>query len=196
MDVAKAFRGATAYDIIAWHRPLASGIVLASLFSVWFTFVYFHYTQVTFTARIILLLFVAGAVASVSKRAFANSNDLTTNMDSLYEKLRPTVTKAIVCLADLFTWKDPATSVKAVIASLVFAFVGNWLSDSTLALLVMIGAFSIPAGYECKKTQIDAQLRKVLALLDKYMSKIKTKRDKAPKDAVESKIDELMQKNE
>lgn len=174
-QVINAFKGATSYDIVAWHRPIVSGIVFGSIVTVWFIFVYFEYTLATFLCRAIQLLFVLGAVPMLTQRALVSASDVTANMDKVYEAIRPCTQKAVQQTFDILTWRDFNKSAKAFLVSFLIAYIGNYVNDSTLFIVVVVAVFSIPVVYEKKKPEIDAQVVKVQGLVDKYLGMLKTK---------------------
>lgn len=173
--VLKDFREATTYDILAWHRPVVSGVTLAALFTVWFIFVYYEYTLVTYVSRIVEIAFILGAVATLTQKAFVSSADVKNHMDHMYEKIRPYAMRFVEGLFGLLTWSNPVASAKVFLASFLVAYVGNWFSDSTLLLILLILAFSVPVVYEKEKPVIDAYLKKAEDFVDKYLNMLKTK---------------------
>lgn len=194
--ITEQFKGATTRDILAWHRPVASGIVAGTIFAFWFVFVFFDYTLTTYTARLMTIACIAGGAAAVTKRIPVRSpEEMSARMDRAYESLRPHVTRGVDAAVALLTWRDFATSAKFFIATIVVAFVGNWLSDTTLMLLVLVLSFSLPVVYEKKKKEIDSAVAKAQETLDKYLAMIKTKAD-AKKTQVEQQLDEMKRKNE
>lgn len=194
--VTKQFKGASTRDILAWHRPVASGVIAGSLFAFWFVYVYFHYTFTTYASRIATIAFIAGGAAAVTKRISAQSPEqVSAHMDRTYESIRPHVTKAVDAAVALMTWRDFAASAKAFVALIVLAFLGNWMSDTTLILIAMIVAFSAPVVYEKKQKEIDNAVHKAQAMADKYLAMLKTKAG-AKKNQVEEQLDEVKRKNQ
>lgn len=183
------FKGATAYDIVAWHRPIASGIVIASTLAVWFVFVHFEYTVATFLCRMIQLCFILGAASTFTKRAFVSAADCTASMDRLYERIRPITQKAVQQAFDVLTWRDFNASAKVFLTSFVVAYIGNFMSDSTLFVVVVLAAFSIPVVYEKNKAVIDDQLTKAQAMSDKYLGMLKTQGAAARAKIEEAKVE-------
>lgn len=182
-QVTAAFKGATAGDILAWRRPIASGIVLGVFLAVWFTYVYFGYTFTTFACRTLQLLFIAGGAMKLSNRALYSPTEVTARMDRVYEKVRPHVQSTVERTLKLATWSDPIVSAKFFLATFVVAFIGNWMRDTTLILLIVIALFTIPKVYEQNKQVIDEQIKKVTAILDKYLGKAKDKGAELRKNA-------------
>lgn len=194
--VLKDLKSATAYDIVAWHKPVPSGIVLTAICSIWFVFTHFEYTLTTFCSRIITLVFIAGAAAAVTKRVTVqSSSDFTASMDKVYESARPHLTKAIDGVVGVLTWRDYALSAKCFVATLITALLGNLMSDTTLILLIVVVVFTVPAGYEHKKKEVDEVLKKVQEAVDKALSMIKTKTEEK-KAAVEQQWSSAARKND
>jgi FtsH-binding integral membrane protein len=195
-QVTKQFKGATTKDILAWHRPIASGIVAGSLFAFWFVYVYFHYTFTTYICRLVTILLIVGGAAVLTKRIPMRSpEEISARMDRTYESIRPFVTKSVNAAVGLVTWRDFVASAKFFIATIVLAFLGNWMSDTTLILLALIIAFSVPVVYEKKKKEIDQAVEKAQTVMDKYLSMLKTKAS-AKKAQVEQQLDEMKNKKD
>ncbi|KPA83324.1 putative mitochondrial reticulon domain protein [Leptomonas pyrrhocoris] len=194
--VTKQFKGVTTKDILAWHRPVASGVVACSIFAFWFVYVYFQYTLTTYAARLATIAFIVGGAAALTKQVSIKSpEEVSARMDRTYESIRPHVTKCVDTAVALITWRDFAASAQFFVATIVLAFVGNWKSDSTLVFVAFLLAFSIPVVYEKKQKEIDGALRQAQAMADKYLSKIKTKAE-SKKTQVEQQLDEINRKNQ
>lgn len=190
-QITDQFKGITTKGIVTWRRPIASGTVLGAIVSVWFTFVYFDYTLVTFLSRITQLLFIAGAASTFTKKTVVSAADFTACMDKAYETIRPYTQKCAQASFAILTWRDFNTSAKVFVLSFVAAYIGNYVSDTTLFLIVVSGAFSLPVVYEKKKPEIDAQITKIQQLTDKYLGMLKTKGAEA-----QSKVDQAKHKAE
>ncbi|KAK7195418.1 reticulon domain protein, 22 kDa potentially aggravating protein (paple22) [Novymonas esmeraldas] len=194
--IVKDFKGLTAKDVVAWHRPVASGIIFASLFTVWAVFVFAEYTLTTFVSRIVSIAFIAGAAAAVTKRTLVKSpEEMSASMDRIYESVRPHVTKSVDCLVSLITWRDYKASAKFFVATFVTAFLGNWMSDTTLLLVALIISFTVPVAYEKKQKEIDHAIQKARAFIDKHLAVLKTHAE-SKKQSVEQQLDEMSRKNQ
>ncbi|GET90863.1 reticulon domain protein, 22 kDa potentially aggravating protein [Leishmania tarentolae] len=192
--IAKEFKGLTAKDVVAWHRPVASGIIFSLFFITWSIFVFAEYTLTTFVSRIVSLFLIAGAAAAVTKRTMvASPEDVTASMDRVYESLRPCVTKLVDCTISLLTWRDYAATAKFFVATLVMAVLGNWMSDTTLALVTLIVAFTAPVAYEKKQKEIEHVLQQVRVYTDKYLGMIKMQAE-SKKQSVEQQLQDMERK--
>ncbi|CCW61585.1 unnamed protein product [Phytomonas sp. EM1] len=201
------FKDATVYEIIAWHRPVASAVVLGSILSFWLLFVYWQYTILTFLCRCIQLVFLLGAAATATKSNVVYS-DLTGKMDAAYESIRPCAAKILGIFVDVVIWRDVMFSAKVFGASLVMAYIGNYICDSTFILLVTIISFSGPVLYEKNKPLIHDQLRVANRYVNQYIGVLRTKGEllkqkvrhvdanAGVKAQAESKLDELFRKNQ
>ncbi|CAJ1010692.1 putative Reticulon [Leishmania naiffi] len=192
--IAKEFKGLTAMNVLAWHRPVASGTIFASLFTLWAVFVFAEYTLTTFLSRIVTITLIVGAAAALTKRTIvASPEDVTASMDRVYECVRPSVTKAVDCIVCLLTWRDYTTSAKLFAGTFVTAFLGNWMSDTTLLLVVLLVAFTVPVAYEKKQKEIEHAMKQAQAYIDQYISMIKT-HAVSKKQTVEQKLQEMERK--
>ncbi|CAG9578492.1 reticulon domain protein, 22 kDa potentially aggravating protein (paple22) [Leishmania major strain Friedlin] len=192
--IAKEFKGLTTKDIVTWHRPIASAIIFSSFFTIWAIFVFAEYTLTTFLSRIVSILLIAGAAAAVTKRTIVTlPKDVTASMDRAYESVRPCVTKLVDSTISLFTWRDYAASAKFFMTTLVMAFLGNWMSDTTLMLVILIVAFTAPVAYEKKQNEIERAVQQVRAYADKYLGMIKTHAE-SKKSSVEQQLQDMERK--
>ncbi|KAG5472849.1 hypothetical protein LSCM4_02174 [Leishmania orientalis] len=192
--ITKEFKGLTVKDAVTWHRPVASGVIFSLLFSIWAIFVFAEYTLTTFLSRIVTILFILGAAAAVTKRTVvASPEDVTASMDRAYEFVRPYVTKSVDWMVSLVTWRDYAVSAKFFLATFVTAFLGNWMSDTTLLLVVLLVSFTAPVAYEKKQKEIECVLMKAHAYADKYLGMIKTQAS-SKKETIEQQLHELERK--
>ncbi|KAG5498018.1 hypothetical protein GH5_02815 [Leishmania sp. Ghana 2012 LV757] len=192
--ITKEFRGLTVKDAVTWHRPVASGVIFSLLFSIWAVFVFAEYTLTTFLSRIVTILFILGAAAAVTKRTVvASPEDVAASMDRAYEFVRPYVTKSVDWMVSLVTWRDYAVSAKFFLATFVTAFLGNWMSDTTLLLVVLLVSFTAPVAYEKKQKEIECVLMKAHAYADKYLGMIKTQAS-SKKQTIEQQLHELERK--
>ncbi|KAG5496707.1 hypothetical protein JIQ42_03539 [Leishmania sp. Namibia] len=192
--ITKEFKGLTVKDAVTWHRPVASGVIFSLLFSIWAIFVFAEYTLTTFLSRIVTILFILGAAAAVTKRTVvASPEDVTASMDRAYEFVRPYVTKSVDWMVSLVTWRDYAVSAKFFLATFVTAFLGNWMSDTTLLLVVLLVSFTAPVAYEKKQKEIECVLMKAHAYADKYLGMIKTQAS-SKKQAIEQQLHEMERK--
>ncbi|KPI85976.1 reticulon domain protein 22 kDa potentially aggravating protein (paple22) (PAPLE22) [Leptomonas seymouri] len=194
--VTKQFEGATVKDILAWHRPIASGLVAGTIFAFWFVYVFFQYTLTTYVSRLVTIAFIVGGAAALTKCvAIRSPEDVSARMDRTYESIRPHVAKGVDAAIALITWRNFLNSAKFFVATIVVAFLGNCMSDSTLMLVALILAFTLPVLYEKKQKEIDSAIEKVQAVVDKYLMMLKTKAD-SNKTHVEQKLDEMQRKNQ
>lgn len=194
--ITKQFTGLTAKDVVTWHRPIASGVILSSLFTIWAVFVFAQYTVTTFASRIASIIFIAGAAAAVTKRTFIRfPEDVSASMDRTYESVRPYVTKSVDAIVSIITWRDYTESAKVFVATFVTAFLGNWMSDTTLMLVVLIITFTAPVAYEKKQKEIDHAIEQVRSHVDKYLRMLKTHAETKKKE-VDHQLDEMSRKNQ
>ncbi|KAG5473242.1 hypothetical protein CUR178_03162 [Leishmania enriettii] len=192
--ITKEFKGLTVKDAVTWHRPVASGVIFSLLFSIWAIFVFAEYTLTTFLSRIVTIFFILGAAAAVTKRTVvASPEDVTASMDRAYEVVRPHVTKSVDWMVSLVTWRDYAVSAKFFLATFVTAFLGNWMSDTTLLLVVLLVSFTAPVAYEKKQKEIECVLMKAHVYADKYLGMIKTQAS-SKKQTIEQQLHEMERK--
>ncbi|KAG5472475.1 hypothetical protein LSCM1_03874 [Leishmania martiniquensis] len=192
--ITKEFRGLTVTDVVTWRRPVVSAAIFFSLFTTWAVFVFAEYTLTTFMSRIVSILFIVGAAAAVTKRTIVTSpEDVTASMDRTYEFVRPHVTRSVDCMVSLLTWRDYAVSAKFFAATFVTAFLGNWMSDTTLLLVALLLSFTAPVAYLKKQKEIECLLRRAHAYADQYLGMIKTHAF-SKKQAVEQQLNEMERK--
>lgn len=188
--VTQQFKGASAMDILAWRRPIASGAILGAILAVWFTYVFFEYTTITFLSRIAAIVIGTGGVMAFTNNLESfRSDDVVSRGDKLYEKLRPYISNGLRVIFEIFAWTNINLSARVFLATFVTAFFGNYMSDAVFILFVVILAFSMPIVYEKKKPQIDAQIKKISDLFDKYLNIAKKKGSSVKEKAVEGKTD-------
>ncbi|CBZ28934.1 reticulon domain protein, 22 kDa potentially aggravating protein (paple22) [Leishmania mexicana MHOM/GT/2001/U1103] len=192
--IAKEFTGLTLRDVVTWNRPVASSVIFCFFFTMWAIFVFAEYTLTTFVSRIVSILLIAGAAAAVTKRTIVTSpDDVTASMDRAYESVRPCVTKLVDCTISLLTWRDYVASAKFFMGTLVMAFLGNWMSDTTLMLVILIVAFTAPVAYQKKQKEIEHAMKQVRAYIDKWLGMLKT-HGEPKKASVEQQLEDMERK--
>ncbi|KAG5498756.1 hypothetical protein JKF63_03044 [Porcisia hertigi] len=176
--IVRDFKGLTTNDVVTWRRPIASGIICTSLFATWAVFVFAEYTLTTFLSRIASALFIIGGAAALTKHTFMTSpDDVSASMDRVYEAIRPYVKKSVNCAVSLLTWRDYMASAKFFAATLMTAFLGNWMSDTTLILFTLVVTFTAPLVYDRKQKEIEQAVEQVRAYANKYIGMITTQVD-------------------
>lgn len=170
-------RGMSLWDVLAWHRPKVTGVLLGSTL-LFVTFLcMMGYTVVTFVCRVLQLTLAAGLVASVTKRCTLTSDDIQRAVDCV----APRVAAALEKLHEIVMWRDTRTSAAVAVASVVVACLGNMMSDATVVVCAIVLAFSLPAVYERKKDPIDRVIAQAQVYVEKYIGKIKTSVDEVAK---------------
>ncbi|EPY28492.1 reticulon domain protein, 22 kDa potentially aggravating protein (paple22) [Strigomonas culicis] len=162
-------------EVLRWNKPIVSGIYAGSLFTFWLVFVVFEYTVTTMVARLATLSLIVGAALTFTKTLQISATDVSAHVDRVYDSVRPCVLHAVEQLINIVTWKDTMLSLKVVGGSFTVAFVGNYVSDAVLALLVLIVTFTAPLVYKLKKNEIDDLLAQVKQLADKYLAVLSAK---------------------
>ncbi|CAD2218012.1 reticulon domain protein, 22 kDa potentially aggravating protein (paple22) [Angomonas deanei] len=174
------------YDLFSWKKPAVTGAVLGFILVLWWVFVYYQYTLTTFVSRLVALALLVGAVSAVTNRTVSELSTSQESVDMLYEKVRPYFLRAAEALFNLASWKNPTLSVKVLLTTYLTAFVGNYVSDTTVILLVILAVFGIPPVYEKKKAEADQILKQVQTYTDKYIGMLTTKGKEVAKKADEA----------
>lgn len=184
------------WDVLAWRRPVLSGISMVALLALWVTFVLCRYTLTTFVSRIASLVFLVGAVGAITKRFELSPEDLSASLDRMYENLRPIMTRMADYLVHMITWRDFQASTRMFILTFVGAFVGNYMSDSTIVLFCIILAYTLPAVYERYHSEIDGAVNRVMHMTDQYvnMARGNPPAKKSMSDHVEHALHEMDRK--
>ncbi|KEG12877.1 reticulon domain protein [Trypanosoma grayi] len=172
------------WDVLAWHRPQVTGVLLGSTLSIILFYCFMEYTMVTFLCRILQVTLLVGVLLGFTKRCSFTQDDIHGAVDRFVDCATPRAVAALQHAYQLATWHDYRASGQVLGLSIVAGFLGNMLSDGTLVVMVVVLAFSLPAVYEKKKDMIDAWVAEAEAFIEKYVGTIRTK------------VDEVVKKNE
>ncbi|PBJ80868.1 reticulon domain protein [Trypanosoma cruzi cruzi] len=174
-------RGMSLWDMLAWHRPKVTGVLLGTVLSVLTFFCLMKYTMVTFLCRILQLVLLAGVLLGFTNRWHLTSDDIHEAVNRLVDCATPRLVTALESMHQLVTWRDYRRSGLVTLVSFVVALLGNLVSDAAFLTFFLLLAFTVPAVYEKKKDLIDQWISAATAQVEKYMGKIKTKVEEATK---------------
>jgi hypothetical protein len=161
------------FDLIYWRNPgMSAGVltallltlILLRIFPVLQLAAYFGLALlvVSFTYRLAYYL-LATAKQESDTNSFTSelSNPIVLPADRIHDQVNAAVRQASPWLAKLrgyFLVESYAESAKFAVFLWQMTYIGSWISVSTMAILSVVAAFSIPKIYELKKTEIDQQL--------------------------------------
>ncbi|GJP45917.1 hypothetical protein CLOM_g5253 [Closterium sp. NIES-68] len=120
---------------------------------------------------VVTTFFLWAQVASFLNKSGPPLPELKVSEDSISKSaifIRDEVNTMLKLAHNVALGKDYLLFAKVLAALYVVAVVGAWFHFLTLVLLAVVGAFSLPALYDKFEDQVDENLEKVLAEMDKF----------------------------
>ncbi|CAH8831919.1 unnamed protein product [Trichobilharzia szidati] len=178
-------------SIIYWRKPIITGVVLAVLLTVEFSFMCL--SAISFVAYIGLALLVAVNLMRLYYQFIAKTEqnfireylerEITVPEEkavNVARRLSEVMNKGIVRTRQIFLLTDPGASIKFAVILYLLTYIGAQFNFLTLCVLFTFGIFCVPKFYERYQPEIDKMMELAKSKLDVVSSQIKTQIEKLP----------------
>ncbi|CAH8458162.1 unnamed protein product [Schistosoma turkestanicum] len=178
-------------SIIYWRQPVVTGIILAILLIVEFSFMCL--SAISFIAYIGLALLVSVNLLRMYYHFVAKTEnnfvreylerEITVPQDKaekVSRRLTEALNKGIIRTREIFLLTDPAASVKFAVLLYLLTYIGAQFNFLTLCILFTFGLFCVPKFYERYQPEIDKMIELAKSKIDMVSSQVKTHLEKIP----------------
>ena len=156
---AASFLSRQAIDVLYWKDQKVTAGILGTGVMLYFLTSLRGYSYVALLSIVLLMhLLISIVMVQVSRlqgKIVPEGKPLQLDADVLKAGVEH-VNKALLVYHSLLTCKDMAAAGKAMGGLWILYCLGTWFDGATLLLLVWVGAFSVPIGYEKNKKEVQA----------------------------------------